>query len=111
MRPPIIAGLLSGLLWPGAGQFYNKQHRKGAAITAAVLALLGYFLWRLARIFFLVLPPGLSGVEGWVEAQRIRFLALHDPLLHWSLYLLVAVWVYAMIDAVWVAARRASARK
>jgi TM2 domain-containing membrane protein YozV len=112
-RSPVIAGLLSGLLWPGAGQFYNKQHRKGLALACAAFALTGYFLWRLIPLVLLSFPAGLPDTARWIEGLAMRQRLLRDPFylqsLLWPLYVLAAVWLYGIIDAV-VAARRAAAR-
>ncbi len=114
-RSPFAAGLLSGLLWPGAGQFYNKQHRKGLALALAALVLTGYFLWRLLPLVLLSFPAGLPDTARWAEGLAMRQRLLQDPSYYWSLlwplYALAAVWLYGILDAVWVARRAVLPRR
>jgi hypothetical protein len=47
-RSPWPAVLLSGLVWPGAGQIKNGERLKGLVFGLASLALLAIFAWRVA---------------------------------------------------------------
>ncbi len=74
-RSPWPSVLLSGLLWPGAGQLRNGERLKGILFGLASLAMLARFAWRvLADATAVVLearaPLGL--LEMWDLAEEIR---------------------------------------
>jgi len=83
-RRQVIALVLSGI-FPGLGQLYNRQWGKGSAALVAGVIL----SWRLARAVpaDLAAPPPLGA----------------DLLV--ALALLLAVWVWSVIDAWRVAGR------
>ena len=104
MRRKITAFLLSALVFPGLGQLYNQDRRKGVILVLAANGLLGIviliglilFSSEYTTVFY---PRPLTG-------EMVKLLLL-DTLTHpvfWVPFgLLLAVWGYAMVDA----ARRA----
>jgi hypothetical protein len=104
MRRKITALLLSALVFPGLGQLYNQDRRKGITLILAANGLLGLvvltglilFSREYTVVFF---PRPLTG-------EMVKMLAV-DTLTHpvfWVPFgLLVALWGYAVVDA----ARRA----
>ncbi len=83
-RQKLIALVLSGV-FPGLGQFYNRQPRKGAAFLAAGIVL-GWFLGRAVPMASLTLIQPA-------------------PDLLVPLCLLLIVWLWSIIDAWRVAGR------
>lgn len=83
-RRKIVALILSGV-FPGLGQLYNRQPIKGAAFLVVAVVL----SWLLGR----VMPSDLSGL-GQPGANLII-----------ALCVLLAVWLWSVIDA-WRAAGR-----
>lgn len=77
-RQRVIALILSGV-FPGLGQFYNRQHRKGAAFLAAGI-LLSWFLGRAVPTAPLMLIQP--------EARLLL-----------PLCVLLIVWLWSIIDA------------
>jgi hypothetical protein len=101
MRQKIAAFLLSALVFPGLGQLYNQDRRKGIILVLAANGLLGLVLLTglilFSREYTLVFfPRPLTG-------EMVKMLLL-DTLTHpvfWLPFgLLLALWGYAMVDAV-----------
>lgn len=77
-REPLDAAMLGLLLWPGAGQLYNRQAFKGAAVAA------GFALW------FILL----------VGAEALTFgLADSGDVLEETWFLALLVWAWSGWDA------------
>ncbi len=104
MRHKIAAFLLSALVFPGLGQLYNKDRRKGIILVLAANGLLGLVFLTLvimvSREYTLVFFPRP------LTADMVQML-LTDTLTHPVFWvpcgLLLALWGYAAVDA----ARRA----
>ena len=100
MRRTLIAVLLSALVFPGLGQLYNQDRRKGVFLVLAANALLGGLLL-LALILIsreytaVYYPQPLTG-----EIFRNLLLdTLASPIFWVPLGLLLALWGYAAVDA------------
>lgn len=91
--------LLSALVIPGAGQFYNKEKTKGLILIGLfVLVILG-FMVSLSVSLAQMLPPG-----GVVSPDQLQILAEelmedHGAFITTFWYLIVAIWGYSIIDA------------
>lgn len=93
-RRKAIAFVLSGI-YPGLGQFYNREPVKGAAFVVSGTVL--------SWLFVRALPSDLLSLDllsGEVSAP-VQFGAT----LLVSLVLLLAVWIWSLVDAWRVAAR------
>jgi hypothetical protein len=104
MRQKITAFLLSALVFPGLGQLYNQERRKGIIIVLAANGLFGLvFLTSLiliSREYTLVFYPRPITME---MSQMLLLDTLRHPLFWLPCGLLLALWGYAAVDA----ARRA----
>ena len=104
MRQKIVAFLLSALVFPGLGQLYNQDRRKGIILVLAANGLLGLvfltLLLMVSREYTLVFFPRP------LTADMVKMLLI-DTLTHPVFWvpagLLLALWGYAAVDA----ARRA----
>jgi hypothetical protein len=100
MHRGMVAGLLSALVWPGAGQLYNREFKKGAALIGLTILVAVVVIIATAAEVTRQLPADL----GDLDADLVRTLpaqvlaARTGPLLGSSLVLLVA-WGYGIIDA------------
>ena len=106
MKVSTRAALLSGLVLPGLGQYHNGQRAKGLGLMAGtivpVLILAG-------RIFFLVyralrVPEILERLPWSVTPELLS--RLHHQAYSqnwWLLLLIVALWLYSIMDAYRVA--------
>lgn len=104
MRQKITAFLLSALVFPGMGQLYNQDRRKGVILVLAANGLLGITLLVMlilisqeyTTVFF---PKPLT----WEMGRMLLFDTVTHPLFWVPFGLLLALWGYGMVDA----ARRA----
>ena len=100
MHRGLVAALLSAFVWPGAGQLYNREFKKGAALIGLTLLMAAVVIIATAAEVTRQLPADI----GDLDADLIRTLpaqvlaARTGPLLASSLVLLVA-WGYGIIDA------------
>jgi hypothetical protein len=100
MRQRIAAFLLSALVFPGLGQLYNQDRKKGvflvlgANLLLAIVLLGGLVL--LTQEYYQVFYPQPLTLE------VLRALAkdtLSHPLFYLPLALLLGLWAYAAVDA------------
>ena len=95
-RRKIVALVLSGI-FPGIGQFYNRQPVKGAVLVIASVAL----SWLAGRAVSAdLLLQRLSWVQNPPPEQSLLWVSLILPL-----GLLLVVWFWSLIDAWRVADR------
>ncbi len=100
MRQKITAFLLSALVFPGLGQLYNQDRRKGITLILAANGLLGIVLLTglilFSREYTLVFfPRPLTGDM----VKMLLFDTLTHPVFWVPFGLLLALWGYAMVDA------------
>ena len=101
MRPGIKAFLLSAFVFPGLGQLYNQDRRKGVALVLGTNLLMGVILLaglvlfsqEYMKVFY---PRPLT----WELVKLLLLDTLSHPLFWIPFGLLMAVWGYAMVDAV-----------
>jgi Na+-driven multidrug efflux pump len=101
MRQGIKAFLLSAFVFPGLGQLYNQDRRKGVALVLGTNLLMGVvllvglalFSQEYSAVFY---PLPLT----WERVKMLLLDTLSHPLFWIPFGLLMAVWGYAMVDAV-----------
>jgi Na+-driven multidrug efflux pump len=100
MRQGIKAFLLSAFVFPGLGQLYNQDRRKGVALILGANLLLGVVLLAGLVLFsqeYLAVfyPRPLT----WELVKILLLDTLSHPLFWIPFGLLMAVWGFAMVDA------------
>jgi O-antigen/teichoic acid export membrane protein len=100
MRQGIKAFLLSAFVFPGLGQLYNQDRKKGVFLVLGANLLLGILLLAgvmlLSQEYFSVFYPRP------LTREMLRLLlldTLSHPFFLVPLALLVALWGFAMVDA------------
>jgi Na+-driven multidrug efflux pump len=100
MRRAIIAFLLSALVFPGLGQLYNQDRRKGIFLVLGTNALLAVLLvvtlMLLSREYTAVYYPKPLTLEIF---QSLLLDTAASPLFWLPFGLLLALWGYAAVDA------------
>ncbi len=100
MRRAIMAVLLSALIFPGLGQLYNRDRKKGIFLVLAANVLLGLVLLvtfiLLSREYTLVYYPKPLDQEIF---QTLLFDTVFNPIFWVPFGLLLALWGYAVVDA------------
>jgi hypothetical protein len=100
MRQAIIAFLLSAFVFPGVGQLYNQDRKKG--IILVLLANL--FLGTLILAGMVIFSQGYyeyfypKPLTGQVAKELGRYLLSH-PMFFLPLYTLLGLWGFAALDA------------
>jgi Na+-driven multidrug efflux pump len=100
MRPGLKAFLLSAFVFPGLGQLYNQDRRKGVALVLGTNLLLGVVLLVSLVLFSqeylsVFYPRPLT----WEMVKMLLLDTLSHPLFWIPFGLLMAVWGFAMVDA------------
>lgn len=75
LASPWTPALLSGLLWPGAGQLKNRRWVKGLAFSLASALVLARLGWRVAAEAvdaLLAAPAPLDFLQTWALAEEVR---------------------------------------
>ena len=102
MKVATRAALLSGLVLPGLGQYYNRQHLKGVVIMAVTVLLVGVMGWRIYFLIYhaLMVPEVLDRLPFSLTPQLIERLHRQAYAQNWWLLgLIVALWLYSIVDA------------
>jgi Na+-driven multidrug efflux pump len=107
MRRALAAVLLSALVFPGLGQLYNQDRKKGIILVLLANLLLGFLLLvalvLFSRQYMTVYYP--APLTGEILRPLLVDVATH-PLFILAFCLLVGLWVFAAVDA----GRQASAQ-
>ena len=102
MKVSTRAALLSGLILPGWGQYYNGQRRKGVSIMAATVVLVGALGWRIFSLVFhsLRVPEVLDRLPWSLTPQLLERLHRQAYVQNWWLLLLIiGLWLFSIGDA------------
>jgi hypothetical protein len=100
MRRSITAILLSALVFPGLGQLYNQDRRKGiflvlaANVLAGLLLLLGLVLFS-SEYHAVYYPRAITGDI----AKTLLLDTVFHPLFMIPCCLLIALWAFGVVDA------------
>src|SRR5688572_24254167 len=101
MKEIFIAAALSALVWPGTGQLYNREFKKGAALVFLTVLLGFAFVIGAGRD--IARHAAAGGVSFGPEQARamLESVIADNPAFYrrYSL-LLSATWVFSIVDAV-----------
>lgn len=100
MSSPLIAVLLSAVAWPGAGQFYNREFKKGLLLTSLTLLLGAALMVGIGKEVLQSLPANPAPFD----PEQIRLLKKAimeaNPRLYGTYSLLLTLtWFFGVVDA------------
>ncbi len=104
MKHAIVAMALSALIFPGLGQVYKGEVRKGiflilsASLLLAVLVLGVLVLYSYAYADLVAQAASPEAIEP-AQLQRLLVQVLTRPFILFVFGLLLATWVYGLFDA------------
>ena len=103
MQKAVKAALLSGLVFPGAGQIYLKRYRRGLVLILTVLAALMAVVVRAAVAAFRVLEE-MQRAGKTPDPETITTLATQYALPYAAYFqvgslIIVGCWIFSIIDA------------
>lgn len=104
MRSNFIAFLLSAFIFPGIGQVYKGEVRKGGLLILAASLMLAVLLLSLVIFYSYAYAELLSQVSSpeAIDPAQLHGLLLQvisRPLILFTFGLLLATWVYGIFDA------------
>jgi hypothetical protein len=100
MHRGLVAALLSAFVWPGAGQLYNREFKKGAVLIGLTLVVAAVVLIATAAEVTRQLPADIGDLDAdLVRTLPAQVLAARTGTLLVSSLLLLAAWGYGVIDA------------
>jgi TM2 domain-containing membrane protein YozV len=105
MKISYKAALLSAFVFPGVGQFYLKRYWRGLVIMLIILTGLGYMIWSATVAALSVLDDKVVklqvGTKSLQELSNIvgSKMSTADPYYNAFFYLIVCLWIFAVIDA------------
>ena len=100
MHRGMVAALMSAFVWPGAGQLYNREFKKGALLIGVTLAVAVAVIIATAAEVTRQLPADLGDLDAdLVRTLPAQVLAARPGTLMASSMLLLVAWGYGVIDA------------
>jgi hypothetical protein len=100
MHRGMAASLLSAFVWPGAGQLYNREIRKGAILIGLTIALAVVVIIATAAEVTRQIPGDIADLDAdLVRTLPAQVLFARPGTLLGSSVLLLAVWAYGVVDA------------
>jgi len=100
MHRGMIAALLSAFVWPGAGQLYNREFKKGAILIGLTLAVAVAVMIATAAEVTRQLPADIADLDAdLVRTLPAQVLAARTGTLLASSLLLLVAWGYGIVDA------------
>ena len=106
MKKSIKAALFSGLVFPGAGQVYLGERRRGWAVIVSVILIFAYVVIHITvNAYREIAAAAAKGAAIDITAIQKSVAAISDLATTAGLVLLVLLWLAAIIDA-WIAGER-----
>ena len=100
MKDILMAVLLSAFVWPGAGQIYNKEYKKGLTLIGLTLMFGVSLLMGVGMDVVRNLPPDLSTFNrSQAEALTTRLMVEHGSFYLTFQLLMMAAWLFSVADA------------
>ena len=100
MHRGMVAALLSAFVWPGAGQLYNRDVKKGAFLIGLTLAVAVAVIIATAAEVTRQLPADIGDLDAdLVRTLPAQVLAARSGTLLVSSLLLLLGWAYGIVDA------------
>jgi hypothetical protein len=105
-----VAVSLSALVWPGAGQVYNRDLKKGFALIALTAGCALVMVVVISRAVIASLPAEMEVLDPFVVQDITRQALLRAGFaLNATTFVMTAAWVASVVDAWMVGRRRQSA--
>ena len=100
MHRGMVAALMSAFVWPGAGQLYNREIRKGAILIGLTIAVAVAVMIATAAEVTRQLPADIGDLDAdLVRTLPAQVLAARPGILLASSLFLLLTWAYGVVDA------------
>lgn len=114
MDSAVKAALLSGLVFPGAGQLFLKRPQRACLFMLPALAASAYFLYQVvgrALAMTRLILDGSLPADPFAIIARLRQNAPDPTLMNIAVWTIVACWLGSTVDAWWLGRRRADVKQ
>jgi hypothetical protein len=103
----LIPVLLSALVWPGTGQLYNRDFKKGFTLISLTLLFGATLFIKVGSLIVHRLPTDASTLDA-AALHAITESALRENPAFMSTFnfLVLATWFFSIVDAYWGARER-----
>jgi TM2 domain-containing membrane protein YozV len=101
MKKAVSSTLISALVFPGAGQFNNRQYLKGLIMIAVVLvSLIAFFVKIYRDLLRIVSATGQENMDADAINQISHQVRLQNAdIIQLLILFLFVIWIYGMVDA------------
>jgi TM2 domain-containing membrane protein YozV len=104
MNSATKAALFSALLFPGWGQLYLKQYKRGLAIILPVLAGLIAICWSVIQVAISSIkaaPPekGSVDISTVLKLTEDSLKTLDSTIISLIMFMIIGLWIYSIFDA------------
>jgi hypothetical protein len=100
MRQIVLAVRLSAVVWPGAGQLYNREFQKGFILIGLTL-LFGLSLFMTAGVGIAKHMPPDATTFDMAQARILSDTIVRENAKFFTTFnlLMMATWIYSIVDA------------
>jgi len=107
----IIPVLMSFFVGPGVGQLYNKEFKKGFGMIIFSMGLLLIFSVWISRAALPYMPADIQGIDRNTLLTIKEHITKDHPGTYYTYeFLLAAIWIYGVVDALIGGLKRRNAR-
>jgi TM2 domain-containing membrane protein YozV len=111
MKASLKGVLLSGLVFPGAGQIALKQTGRGIALMCAVMVGMAAMIVKGVQIALVILDKlaasvGIIDVLSITAAATLAVKASDSLILNGAFFLILICWVFGVIDAYFIGRKK-----
>jgi hypothetical protein len=104
MKKSLKGALLSGLVFPGAGQIALKHMARGTALICIILISFGVIIAKGTQIALAVLQKieaagGVLDIQTITEASNRAVISSDSYIMHGGILLILLCWIFSIIDA------------
>lgn len=100
MKRTILPTLLSAFVWPGAGQLYNREFKKGWLLIGVSFLVMLSFSINLTSRLKEMLPADPAEMDmAQVRAALQQMMANPSPYFRYFNVFMSVLWAYAVVDA------------
>ena len=101
MHRGAVAALLSAFVWPGAGQLYNREVKKGALLIGLTILIAAAVIVAAASEVSRQLPADMEDLDADIVLRTLpaQVLAARAGVMLGSSLALLLVWTYGIVDA------------
>jgi len=101
MKRSLASFFLSALIFPGVGQFYNRQPTKGIILVLLCILCIGFLFQGITRSVLKALPDPekISLDPGLISSLTDKVFNENQDLIIFTFVIFGLIWIFGIIDA------------